>query len=115
MSMKKYGLGYKGTNSYNEMDGRRRKTEKRQQLDRAEASPTAVGWTGGQKQKGKEGWSAGQARLMDGVPAQRQLMLKREPERTTRHGIQIRRFFDRNFGNKDVAENSIRRWKEFKS
>jgi hypothetical protein len=31
-----------------------------------ELRPTAVGWTGGQKQKGKEGWSAGQARLMNG-------------------------------------------------
>ncbi|CEF79057.1 unnamed protein product [Fusarium graminearum] len=53
MSMRKYGLGYKGTNSYNEMDGRRRRTEKRQQLDRAEASPTAVGWTGGPETEGK--------------------------------------------------------------
>lgn len=44
------GLGYKGTNSYNEMDGNGWETaengERRQQLDRAETSPT-VGWTGG--------------------------------------------------------------------
>jgi hypothetical protein len=79
MSMRKYVLGYKGINSYNEMDGRRRKTEKRQQLDRAEAHG---GWLdGGPEAEGKgrlecragavdeRGWGWGRGQ----VPAQRQL------------------------------------------
>jgi hypothetical protein len=97
MTMMKYGLGYKGTNSYNEMDGNGWET-----AENGEAPATGqsvprlvgwlVGWTGGQK--GKEGWSAGQARStgqdgrvrsgrVPGEPAEAtNWVLKREPEST---------------------------------